>query len=511
MSEQASFRQRLARNTAASLLTNGWTMVLTFVSLPILLSGLGAKSFGVWVLIQTFSTTNGWLSVPATGVGISATRDVATAAGSSEKQIGHALGAAFTAFAVMGVFFATLMAIGGATLIESVFNVGGLNTRDLRFITAVFAGQLLIEHLFLAITSSLEGLQRVATARGVDAVRKTATAVLAAAVATMDGGLKGVVVSSAIATGLSTVVAAFVLARTAQAAIRRPPRTRVTAIFRYAGTVSALTGTGVLHRTMDRAIAGAVFGPEEVALLEIATQIQFGCTAALSAATYPMLSATPWLRARDDPSALRVLVDRGTRYSVMLTLPMVAGAIILAGPFIRVWVGDAFSEAIGLSQVAVAYVALVAPLQAGSNALQGLGRAGTVLKASALTVIANLVASLALVHVVGLVGVFVGTILGAAALVVVLGRAIVRETALPGWDSLIAALRSALFPTAGFAAVALLCVGAPVSDVGRLVAAVVVGGLVAVAATLRWSLTPDERRELMAALFRRGRPPTASG
>ena len=506
MSEPSSFRQRLARNTAASLLTNGWTMVLTFISLPILLSGLGAKSFGVWVLIQTFSTTNGWLSVPAVGVGISATRNVATAAGSSDHEIGHALGATFTVFLGMGLFFATLMAVGGASLFKSAFNVGDITSRDLRFITVAFAAQLLFEHLFLAITAGLEGLQRVAAARGFDAIRKTATAIAVAGVATMGGGLKGVAISSASATALSTVIAAFILGRTQQAAIRRPPRASVTGVLRYAIPLSALTGTGVLHRTMDRAIAGAVFGPEEVALVEIATQIQFGCTAPLSAATYPVLSATPWLAARHDVGGLRTLVERGTRYSVTLTLPLVIGAAILAGPFIRVWVGDPYSEAIGLTQMAVAYVALVAPLQAGSNALQGLGLAGTVLRAAVLTVVINLLASLAFVQLVGLVGVFVGTIVGSAVLVPILGISIIRGTPVSGWSALISAAKASWPPTAAFAAVALACVIAPIPDFWRLVAAGILGGFGAVAAGLRWSLMPPERRELISALLRRSRP-----
>ncbi|MFN8018490.1 MAG: hypothetical protein U0P45_10240 [Acidimicrobiales bacterium] len=71
------YRRQLLRNTAATALANGWTILLTLVALPLMLRGLGTAAFGVWALLQTFSAVTGWLSLADLGMGVAATRGVA--------------------------------------------------------------------------------------------------------------------------------------------------------------------------------------------------------------------------------------------------------------------------------------------------------------------------------------------------------------------------------------------------------------------------------------------------
>ena len=273
----------------------------------------------------------------------------------------------------------------------------------------------------------------------IDALRKTAMAASAAVAATL-GGLQEVALANAGAAVVVTACALVLLLRHAQVPMVRPARRRSETVTGYAGTVSVLTGTGVLHRTMDRTIAGVAFGPGAVVLVEIANQVQAGTTALLSASTYPMLSTAPWLHARDDRSALRKLFDQSTRYSLLLTFPVCALAIMLAEPFLLTWVGEEYEETIGLVQVAVVYVLIAAPLQAGSNLLQGVGHAGVVFRASAISVVVNLAVSIVLVQTVGLVGVFLGTIVGAWVLFPILAVAIAG----PLGHSAIPSIRSAV-------------------------------------------------------------------
>ena len=95
-------------------------------------------------------------------------------------------------------------------------------------------------------------------------------------------------------------------------------------------------------------------------------------------------------------------------------MPFVGLAAGLSGPLVRVWIGRRYSGAAGLIVVAVLYIAMSAPLQVGSNLLQSVGRAGVVLRVAAVSVAVNFGASLVLVHVNGIVGVFQGTLIGAA-------------------------------------------------------------------------------------------------
>ena len=164
--------------------------------------------------------------------------------------------------------------------------------------------------------------------------------------------------------------------------------------------------------------------------------------------------------------------------------------------------GSGYSEAIGLTQVAVLFVAVAAPLQAGSNLLQSTGHAAVVLRTNAGSVAVNLAASIVLVNVVGLVGVFLGTIVGALVLTPTLIAAIDRNA---GADTLglgSTSMRRALPPALTAAAVGAVAVSLDRPDL----ATIVVGGLAAVISAgfvaARWSLDEGEGTEIVRALRR---------
>lgn len=502
--EEAGYRTRLGRNTAASVVANVWTMALLLVSIPVLVAGLGTDRFGVWALIQTLSATNGWLSVITIGLGISLTRHVAEAHGAGAGDDGAVVASGIAVHAAVGVVAGLLVALAGPALVEQLL---GSTSDDLRLTMACFGVQVAAELVCGALTSTLEGIQRVDQSRGLDVLRRTLVVLATGAAALTAGTLPAVAAAAAGATVVALLVAALGPVRRQRWG--RPRAGAARSIARYGTTLGGLTATGVVHRTMDRTIAGVAFGPGSVALVEVANQIQVGCTAILSAITYPVLSSGPWLRARRDEGALLELLTRTTRYSVLATLPLVATAAVLAAPFVRAWVGDDLGDAAGLTQLAVLYVAVVAPVQATSNHLQGAGRAGLVLRASLLSVAVNLVASVLLVEVIGLAGVFLGTLAGSFVVLPMLlraartdlGRSLVPVAGGATWRALPA--------SAAAAGAAGLAVWAPLGDLTT----VVVGGALAVAAAtplvLRVGVDPGELRGVTDAIRRRaGRPAT---
>src|SRR5687767_10023108 len=73
------YRRSVLRGTMATGVANLWAIVLGLVTLPIMPAGLGVQAFGLWVLIQTFSATTGWLSLGDLGLTTAGTRAVAAA------------------------------------------------------------------------------------------------------------------------------------------------------------------------------------------------------------------------------------------------------------------------------------------------------------------------------------------------------------------------------------------------------------------------------------------------
>jgi O-antigen/teichoic acid export membrane protein len=251
---------------------------------------------------------------------------------------------------------------------------------------------------------------------------------------------------------------------------------------------------------MDRLIVGAIIGPEAVALVEIATQIQTGAEAVLSATSYAVVPSASWLHARGDKQSLRDLLELGTKYSVMATAAVVALGVIFATPFVHVWVKPEYYDAAGLAMVALLYVAVTGPLQVGSNLLVGIGRAGPIVVAALFAVLVNLAASVVLVHTIGIVGCFIGSLIGSVALIPLLGRTSLRAAGSNLPTFLSRAVVPSIAPVFALAVVGVVVVALPLSDWSTLIVGVPLSFAAFSVVAARFSLSRDEIRSARGSL-----------
>ena len=485
-------------NTAWTGFANVWAMVLALATLPLLLRGLGPVAFGTWALLQTFSAVTGWVSLADLGVGTAATKAIAERASLDDKHgVAVNVGSALASFLALGLACAAALALLGPALLPRLFNTPDTLRAALEFAVLLFAVQILVDLLTEGVESCLEGLQRVDLSRAVDAIRRTAIAAGTSAVALAGGGLRGVAAASLVASLAGLVAGLAMLVRRLPAHVRPSPSMRTAReLFAYGKTVAVLRPLGVIHRTMDRLIVGAVLGPGAVTIVEIATQVQNGADAVLSASSYSVVPTSSWLRARGDEASLRELLATGTRYSLLVTLPVVALGAILAGPLIRLWVGSDYPSAPKLAALALAYVALTAPIQVGSNILLGVGRAGAILRAAAVSVVVNLALSLALVHAMGITGVFLATLVSAAFLVPLLGRSALEEVGVGGRQFAGEAVGRALLPIVPLAGAAGAIVALPLNDWATVIMGALIGAAAYGITAPRLALEPGELRKL---------------
>jgi O-antigen/teichoic acid export membrane protein len=499
----ARFRRRVLINTAATGAGNVWAMVVALVSLPLLLRGLGVTAFGTWTLLQTLSVVSGWLSLADLGIGTATTKAVAERAALDDRPgLSRVVGSALSLYLGLGSLSALVLVSIGPSVLPRIFSTPMPLRDDLRVAIALFAVQVLFDLLTQAGVACLEGLQRTDISRAIDAARRTLVAGATATVALAGGGLRGVALASLLASVAGTVIAALVLLRHLPARSFVPSGREVRSLASYGKVVAPLRAEGVLRRTMDRLIVGSVIGPAAVALVEIATQVLNGATSALGATSYAALPSGSWLGARGDAHTLRELLERGTKYSLLATMPFITGGIVLSTPLVHVWVGSRYDEAAGLIAVALAYLALVAPLQVGSNLLVALGRARAMIGPVALSVIVNLGASLVLVHVVGIVGVFQGTVIGAMVLAYPLGRATLATTKTSRQRFFGEAILPAVAPTLAMAAVAGATVALPLGDAATLAIGAITGVAAYALVAARWAVRRSEIDELRALMAR---------
>jgi O-antigen/teichoic acid export membrane protein len=491
-------------NSLATGAGNGWAMIVALVSLPLLLRGLGPAGFGTWALLQTLSGVNGWFSLVQTGVGTAVTRDIAGhAARDDRERAGEAAGSGLALFVLFGVVAALVLAFAGPLLLPTVFRTPiGLRS-DLRVAIALFGIQVAVDLFTEGSESCLEGFQRVDLSRVVDAARRTAVAAATAAAALSGAGLRGVAAASLAASLLGSAVGAVVLRRAMGGVRMRISRAAASSLLRYGRSIALLRPLGVLQRTMDRIIVGIFLGPAAVAAVEIATQLANGAAALLSGTIYAVIPAASWLDARGDHRSLRELLDRGTRYSMLVALPVAVGTAIAAGPLIRLWVGGGYPTAALLAGVALAGVAVSAPLAAGSEILVGIGQAVDVLRAAVVALTVNLALSIALVPLIGPVGTFLGTLVASLVLVPLLGRPLLRRTAETAREFVVDVVLPSAAPCLPLAAIIGLVVLVGAHDMLTVMLAAALGPAVYIVTAMRISIQRSELRYLLGLMRRR--------
>jgi len=482
---------------------NAWAVVLTLALLPVMLSGLGRTAFGLWVLVQTLSAITGWFSLADLGTGIATTRGVAAALSEGDAAAASRwTSAGLTVHLACGAISGLLVAAAGPFVLPSLFRAPSDLQGPLRLAIVLAGAQIVADLVIEGFEACLEGTQRVDLSRGVDGLRRTLVTIGTAIVAAISGSLAAVAVTSLVLS-LVAVLAVIAIGVPRLPRLHHAPWSDVRALLRRGRGVAVLRPLGVVQRTMDRALVGLILGPSAVATVEIATQVMNGIEAVVSASSYAVVPSASWLGARGGDGRLRTLLLRGTRYSTIASWSAAAGAGLLAGPLLHLWLGQGASGAATLAVVAVSAAAVAAPVQVSSNLLLGTGRTTDILRAALVAIVVNLVISGLLIDVMGAVGTFVGTLVANALIVPLLFGPALARAGVSSAELVRSALLPALVPPCGFALAALPFVLLDLPDLSTVVLAGAAGTVVGTSAVWRIGLVDEDRDRFAAWLGRR--------
>lgn len=495
------FRRRVLRNAAAGLAANVWAMVVALVTLPLMVHGLGLANFGRWVLLQTMSASTGWMAMLDGGLAVAGTRLVSTrAAIGDRKGTGAALGTTLATFVVLGAAGAGISLGIAWPVLRLLGRVPAGMAQAAHAAALLLALQVAGEFVQQGAESCLEGLQRLDRSRAVDAMRRALFYGSTAAAALSHGSLRTVEVAAVAASALGAVLGVGALLA------QRPPRLSVMAgdlreMLGYAATVALLRPISALYGLMDRVIVGAVLGPVAVSAVEVATQLANGAEAVFTGITAALVPSSAWVDARGDRHRLTETLLSGTRYALVSSWPLAAGVAMLATPGIRLWTGARLAiTAAGPTRVAMAATALAAIGQVGGNILLGAGRGRVILRAAAVGVVVDLVASVALVYPLGVAGVFWGTLAAAAVTTPWITVAACRQCGTDLRRLFAEAVAPAIVPVLAELAVLGVVDGLRLGPTATLAIGVPLGTAVVMAATLRWALPARELAGLWRSL-----------
>jgi len=175
---------------------------------------------------------------------------------------------------------------------------------------------------------------------------------------------------------------------------------------RFSGNVFGQRVLFYLHRNADNLLVGRFLGPAALGAYALAYNVMLVPFSRLGGPLQEVLFPA-FSRLQDEPERIAALWLRATRLVGALSIPALAGLVVVAPDFVHLVLGGRWAQVAPLLQV-LAWVGLLQSLQTlNSNILQALDRTGTLLRYSIVFFAAHLTA-----FVVGLqwgvVGVAVG-------------------------------------------------------------------------------------------------------
>ena len=353
--------QATARRVATNLLFSGagqvWSVILTVITIPIVVHGLGVSAYGVFVLGSLLMGYVGFLDL---GLSSAVVRSLAVhyLAGDDDR-LTRLVGTALSLLLGLGVIGAIAIAAAAPVVVRSVLHIGPSLQGDAVFVldlAAIGFGLNMCLSLFGAVP---QGLQRQDLFTVRSFILTTATALGQILAVKLGGGLRWVA-GITIAVNVLSLAVFVIVSRQLLPQVSFRPRLDRWAIrelssfglFRFLNQISAQ----VVFQ-LDRLIVAAFLPIRAVTYYSVPLSIAQRFTVVqfmFSGAYFPAASE---LHAKQDVERLRRLYLSSMKVSVVMVLPLVVLVAGFAQPLLATWLSPTFAaESTNvLAVLAVAY------------------------------------------------------------------------------------------------------------------------------------------------------------
>jgi O-antigen/teichoic acid export membrane protein len=333
--------------------------------------------------------------------------------------------AAGNAFMLLGIVGAIVIALIGL-LLSGGLHLSPANYRIAPVVFAIAGLGFGVDRMFSYSIVVLQGLRHF---RAVSALSIAATLLRAAGIVVLTdlgAGLLPIAVCQAGVAGIAAVAGLAVLRKIEPSFAFRVSRFNWTVLRPHLsfGVISQLnTIAGKIIWDLPPLTIGLVLGSEWIATYNVAQKFPVAVTTLIWAAALVLFPAAAKIKIGDFGHA-RELLNLGTRWIVVLTIPLCLLLIILAPELLQVWIGKVESGTVLLFRFITIAVAIESIGACSIELLWGFGESRTVFAVLATVALISLSLSLALLPSIGIMGAAWGLLipiaLGTAA---ILGRA----------------------------------------------------------------------------------------
>lgn len=414
MSVSKSVPRTLARNTIASWLSYAVTGACALVLTPLIIKGVGASGYGVWILLVQLT---GYAGILDLGVQPAVVKHVAHSRAIGDREgLRTLLSTAVALHSAIAVIVLALL-LGLSFFLRDWFDLGGVSFDEARTVLALVAVSVALGFPASVFSAALKGYLRFDLVSGLVITAQLVRAAGVLLILATGGGLVGLAWASVASSAVGLVGGAFFLYRESSGIRLRPAAVSSPALkklFVY-GLYCFLASLGwFLAYASGALIIGATLTASDIAQYGLATSllaIVSGLVVAFSQSLMPIASE---YEATGRLELIQKAYLIGTRVSLLIVLPLAMVLVLVGATVLSVWVGPELADGSGrlLRLLAIATIISTANGPAIQVALGiGLQRRAAVIS------ISEGIASVALCYVlavkVGVMGVAIGMLASA--------------------------------------------------------------------------------------------------
>ena len=419
--------------------------VAMFLVTPVLITGLGAEQYGLWLLLMTFFSYYGLLDL---GIGIASVRFLARAIGNPEDDV------ASVAFTCRSFFrrislASVVLSLVAIAFVQLVFGASE-NTFNAQLIVAVCGFGIAIRFLLMICQVALKSHLHY----GVIALASIGRVILQSALVVVCLREGHGVVVIAVVVSVCDLLQQFVQYFFARPLLRHMKSGSSAKnselgrrLIRYSLTSFGMRLSITLKDRIDPYLVGGILGVAMVPLYSIGTRFLFLAGDVINALFGgQFLAAFSRMDGSGNQDAMRAKFLSSLRCCAAVAAFISSALVIQGRVFIERWIGDGFSGAYDVLLIVAFPYALFMMQYPSFSLISSMNKQSHVTRIATLGSIINIALSVTLGIFFGVKGVAWGTAIDLCIVYLILfPRTVCMQTDIPGWSYLRALYRGA-FP-----------------------------------------------------------------
>ncbi len=385
--------------------------IVQFMMMPFLIRHLGDTQYGIWVLIMSFT---GFLGLFDFGVSGSVVKYVAEfKAKGDNEELNRICSSAFYVYVAAGcaVF---LIAIVLALYFVHYFKIPAEELTSARWVTAIIGLQIGLSLPFGFFTGFMRGMQRYDHVAGISLAILFVRTVVIVVLVLMGYRLVAIAVTHVFSTlAAGAIRAAYVFSGNQRLRLKATliSRDALARVGRYSILLFVYHLATQFIFSIGNLVIGYYLAAAFVTIYAIPLRLVDELRVVIMS-TGVFQPAVSHLNAQGrEVTVKRVLVD-GTKYSMMVVLPIAAAYVVIGDIFMGLWVGSRYAAA-GYHILIILTIAVTANVTqyASTQTLQGIAKHGSLAYIAVAEAAANLAISVFLVKRYGITGVAIGMLI----------------------------------------------------------------------------------------------------